>query len=302
MTDFTTEHFEEICNSEAVKTQIETVETVRAAAVKQFWMILVGGLAATLAITVVASMVEPMVGGIAFFIGIVATFIFCLRPIDKVRKGLKQPMLEALAGRGGMQYAAAGFEPPFYMGARKALFGAWLSDQTFTDLFRGEDEHGRPFAFYEAHLEQGSGKNKSTVFQGQMYGFATSGGGQDAIVIVPDRGMFNFFKPGKGMERIKFESHPEFEKRFEVYAANPSKAMGVLGSQQLRERLLALRGKGKLFAYVDGDEALFAITGKDRFEPGSMFKATDGQQRARLMFDDVCGSVALLKELRAAFG
>ncbi len=301
MTEFTAEHFDEICNSDAVRTQIATVETARAGAVKQFGMILIGGIVGTGVATFLAVSVSSLLAGIVLVGGLVATLIFAYRPIEKVKRGLKQPMLESLAARGGMSYAAEGFEPPFYASARKSLFGSWLSDETFTDLFRGQDERGRPFAFYEAHLQSGNDKNKSTVFQGQMYGFST-GGGEDALVIVPDRGMFNFFKPASGMQRVKFESHPEFEKRFEVYATNPSRAMAVLGSQQLRDRLLALRGKGKLFGYVDGQDALFAVTGKDRFEPGSMFKAQDGQHRARLMFDDVCASLAVLKELRAAFG
>ena len=233
---------------------------------------------------------------------LVATLMLALGPLEKARQGLKHPMLAALAQRGGLEFAAAGFEPPYYMTARKALFGNWLSDQTFTDLFRGKDDTGKSFAIYEALLQQGSGKNRTTVFQGQMYGFATGTGGQAVTVITPDKGLFNFFKPGPGMERVKFEGHPEFEKKFEVYSTDPSGAQALLGSQTLRDRLLQLRARGRLFGYVDGQEALFAITGTDRFEPGSMFKSTAGRDRAKLMFDDVCASLAILKELKAAFG
>lgn len=302
MTEFTAAHFEEICAADPVKSQIDSIETVRSAAVKQFWMVMAGGGIGVLVLAVLAGMmVNGTVGMIIFVLGLVGVLFFAFRPVEAARKGLKQPMLAALAARGGMEYAEAGFEPPFYMGARKSLFGSWLSQQTFTDLFRGNDESGKPFAIYEAHLEQGSGKNRTTVFQGQMYGFGRNAG-TDTTVITPDKGLFNFFKPGPGMERVKFDTNPEFEKRFEVYSTNPGKATALLASPTLQNRLLELRGKGKVFAYVGPEEALIAITGGDKFEPGSMFKATAGQDRAKMMFDDVCASLAVLKELRAAFG
>ncbi|MBX7248562.1 MAG: DUF3137 domain-containing protein [Caulobacteraceae bacterium] len=303
MTEFTAAQFEEVCAAEPVKSQIDGIEMVRAAAVKQFWMVMVGGGLGVLVLAVLAGIMlhSGGIGAGVFIVCLVGVLIFAFRPVEAARRGLKQPMLTALALRGGLEYVDSGFEPPFYMGVRKSLFGSWLSEQTFTDLFRGRDEAGKPFAIYEAHLQQGSGKNRTTVFQGQMYGFGRAGGA-GVTVITPDKGLFNFFKPEPGMQRIKFEANPEFEKRFEVYSTNPGEATSLLASPTLQNRLLELRGKGKVFAYVGPEEALIAITGGDRFEPGSMFKATDGRDRARMMFDDVCGSLAILKELRAAFG
>ena len=303
MAEFTTAHFEEICAADPVKSQIDGIEAIRSAAVKQFWMVAVGGgIGALVLAALVGAFTNFTVGMIIFIVGAIGALIFAFRPLEAARKGLKNPMLTALAARGGMEYAETGFQPPFYMGARKSLFGSWLSSQTFTDMFSGRDENGKAFAIFEATLEQGSGKSRTTIFQGQMYGFESTKGGADVTVITPDKGLFNFFKPGPGMERVKFDSNPEFEKRFEVYSTNPSMTTGLLGSPTLQNRLLELRGKGNVFAYIGGSEALIAITGGDKFEPGSMFKATAGQERARMMFDDVCGALALLKELRAAFG
>lgn len=303
MTEFTADHFDEICNADTVKAQIEGIESARSAAVKAFWMFVVGGGLATLVLAVLAFNVNGTLGAIVLVAGVVGVMFLALGPLEKARKSLKQPVLEALAARGGMAYFADRFEPPFYVGVRKALFGGWLSDQTFTDLFQGKFDDGKGFALYEATLCQGSGKNKQTIFQGQMYGFETGAGSGDVTVITPDKGLFNFFKPGPGMQRVKFDSNPEFEKRFEVYSTNPSRATGLFGSPTLQARLLELRGRnGKVFGYIGPNEVLFAITGTDRFEPGSMFKAIDGQARVKLMFDDVCGEIALLKELRAAFG
>ncbi len=303
MTEFTAAHFDEICSGDPVKSQIEGIEAARSAAVKKFWMFLIGGLVATGVLAALSLSVSTFLFGIIGVIGIAGSVILALGPLEKTRKGLKQPVLEALAARGGMAYHADKFEPPFYIGTRKALFGGWLSDQVFTDLFQGKFDDGKGFAVYEATLSTGSGKNKQVIFQGQMYGFETGKGAADVTVITPDKGLFNFFKPGAGMQSVKFDSNPEFEKRFEVYSTNPSIAMGLLGSPTLQARLLELRGRnGKVFGYVGPNEVLFAITGADRFEPGSMFKSVEGQARAKMMFDDVCNAIAILKELRAAFG
>ena len=301
MTEFTAAHFDEVCNSGPVRDQIASIEAIRSKAVKQFWLFLIGGLVATAVLAIVAANFASWLGGLLFFVGVVASIVMAMRPLDKARHGLKLPMLQALAERGGMSFAHDRFEPPYYLAARKALFGNWLSNQDFSDLFEGKDADGKGFAFYEAHLQQGSGKNRTTVFQGQMYGFETAGGGA-VTVITPDKGLFNFFKPGKDMQRVKFETHPEFEKKFEVYSTDPAAAQGMLGSPTLRNRLLEMRARGRLFGYVDGQQALFAITGRDRFEPGSMFRASAGTERARLMFDDVCAALATIKELKAAFG
>ena len=53
----------------------------------------------------------------------------------------------------------------------KALFGSWLTTQTFTDLFHGSDADGRRFAIYEATLSRQSGKSSHIVFSGQIYAF-----------------------------------------------------------------------------------------------------------------------------------
>ena len=50
-----------------------------------------------------------------------------------------------------------------------------------------------------------------------------------------------------------------------------------------------------MFGYVGPEDAFVAAPGKNRFEPGSMFRAVSGEQRVRPMFDDVCASLATLR-------
>ena len=52
--------------------------------------------------------------------------------------------------------------------------------------------------------------------------------------------------------------------------------------------------------YLGPEGLLVATPGKDRFEPGSMFRSKGSQERTRSMFDDFCGSVGVLRKLREA--
>lgn len=302
MIEYNEDHFRELCRSGRVALEIGTVEERRREAVRRFWLYLLGGIALAAAIgwsLVAADWIGPgLFLAIAVF---VLALVFALRALGKAGLALKLPVLETLAGKGGLTFLADGFDPPVYPEARKALFGNWLSSQTFSDLFHGADEEGRRFAFYEGHLMRSSGKNSHTVFQGQMYAWQRRAKGGREIAIVPDRGIFNFFKPVSGMERVKFESDPDFERRFEVYAFEPLQAQMILDGEA-RRLLLELRRSGRVFGYVGPEDALIAATGKNRFESGSMFRSISGEQRVRAMFDDVRASLAVLKRLRAALG
>jgi hypothetical protein len=74
----------------------------------------------------------------------------------------------------------------------------------------------------------------------------------------------------------------------------------LFGSLTLRALLLRLRENGRIFAYIGPEDVLVAITGKNRFEPGSMFRSRGGEERVKLMFDDVCASLQILNELKAS--
>ncbi len=299
MIEFSEDHFRDLCRSGRVSVEISTIEEKRKAAVKTFWLYLLGGIA--LAVAIGWSLVAadwPTMGFVLAFAVLVVGVILAIAPLTKAGAALKHPVLETLAEKGGLTYLPTGFDPPVYPEARKALFGNWLSGQTFTDLFHGTDGEGRRFALYEGTLTRKQGKNTVTIFSGQMYAFQRRSRGSGEVVMVPDRGLFNFFKPLSGMERVKFEGDPEFEKKFEVYAYKPHEAMSLLGTD-LRRKLLDLRQAGRVFAYVGPEDAFVAATAKNKFEAGSMFRATAGEARVRAMFDDVCASLAVLRTLKA---
>jgi len=300
MIEYGEEHYRDLCRSGRVAIEISTIEEKRKDALRRFWLVLVVVIALAATILWYLSDDDTLGFGIvAALLVLVFGGIVAALPLGKAGRALKLPVLETLAEKGGLTYLESGFDPPVYPEARKALFGNWLSSQSFTDLFHGSDDEGRRFALYEGTLTRRQGKNTHTVFSGQMYAWQRRSKGGSEIVIVPDRGIFNFFKPLSGMERVKFESDPDFEKRFEVYAYEPQQAQMVIGAE-LRRLLLELRQAGRVLGYIGPEDVFVAATGKNRFEAGSMFRSVSGEQRVRAMFDDVCAGLAVLRRLRAA--
>lgn len=297
MIEFTAAHFDELCGDDTVRTEIGAIEGKRGRAVRRFWLLLAGGIA--LGLVVLVSLVAsgwPTIGIIAGIAVIVVAIVSGSAPLTAAKEDLKHPVLETLARRGGMEYVPAGFDPPVFPAASRILFGS-ISSYSFTDLLHGTDADGRRFAVYEGTLTRRQGKNSTTVFTGQIYAFQRRGGGTGETAILPDKGLFNFLKP-KGMERVRFETDPDFEKKFEVYSNQPAGATMLVGSD-VRRQLVELRQAGRTFAYVGPEDVLVAIWGKNRFEPGSMFRARSGTERAKLMFDDVCASMKVLRQLKA---
>jgi hypothetical protein len=296
------DQFRALCRANPVSAELGALDGKRRDAVRHFWFSLVGGLVFAATVAVALASMDLLVFGIVLaLIVFIAGLVLAMIPMSRAGTALKMPVLETLAGQNGLTFMASGFDPPAYPDARKALFGSWLSSQSFTDLFHGMDAEGKRFAFYEAYLSRKSGKSTQVVFSGQVYAFqrrARSGG---EIVVVPDRGLFNFFKPVSGMARVRFESDPDFEKKFEVYAVHAHEALALIGSD-VRRLLLALREAGRVFAYVGPEDVLVAAGAGNKFEPGSMFRGTGAEERARRMFDDVRDSLAHLRALKAALG
>jgi hypothetical protein len=302
--ELTGDCLDEICAAAPVREQLGSLDSNRKAALRRFWLCLAAGIVlAPLAVLTLLGYGWEEVAWIAGAALLIIPVIIGWTGLSGVGQDLKRPVLETIAARAGLEYLPSGFSPPVYPLARKALFGTWLSSETFSDLFHGAEADGRGQAVYEACLQRKSGKNTHTVFSGAIYALQRRPGARGATVIVPDRGLFNFFKPESGMERVKIDSaEPEFEKKFEVYSTEPLEAKQLLLDPIFRRQLLDFRRNGATYAWFGPDDALLALAGKDRFEPGSMFRARPGEERVRGMLDDVCASLAVLRELKARLG
>ena len=297
-------HFEKVCGAAEVCGPIERIEDERRAAVRKFFIR--GAIGLALAAAAVMTLMNAGWETVAIIVGIgflIATVIAALAPLSAALEGLKHPTLDAIAAQCGMEYFPDGFDPPAFGSAAALLFGGGgFSSTTFTDLLNGTDADGRGEAVYEACLQRRSGKNSYAVFSGQMYAIQRRPGRTGHLAIVPDRKLLNFWKPASDMARIRIENDPQFEKKFEIYATDEMEARQLAGDAAFRARLLELRQGGRIFVYAGPDEALIAVTGKNRFEPGSMFRSREGRERVRLIFDDVAESLRLLGELKAKLG
>ncbi|HEU0100285.1 MAG TPA: DUF3137 domain-containing protein [Allosphingosinicella sp.] len=304
MIQLTDEDFRTLCSGGTVRERLGALEGERKAAVRQFWVR--GTIGLVLAAAALATLLNAgwEVGAFLVFAAfLVGTFVAAAAPLMAAKEGLKHPVLDEVAKKARLEYIPGDFTPPALASACALLFGGGgFCSETYSDLFNGTDEEGRGFAVYEANLQRRAGKNTYTVFCGQIYAIQRRPGRPGEIAIVPDRKFLNFWKPSSDMERVRIEGDEAFERKFEVYATQPMEARELLFDSAFRARLLELRKSGRVFVYVGPEEALVAATGKDRFEPGSMLRSRPGEERVKLMFDDVCASLALLGELKAKLG
>jgi Protein of unknown function (DUF3137) len=304
MIQLTNADFETLCAAGAVRECLDSLEGEREAAIRKLWLRgLVG-----VALTAAAALALFKAGWVAA--ALIGTFVLlsitaaaAMAPLMAAKERLKHPVLEEAARKAGMEYLPDEFTPPAFEAACEFLFGGGgFSDETFTDLLDGKDAEGRGAAVYEACLQRRSGKNTHTIFSGQIYALERRPGRQGHIAILPDRGLLNFWKPASGMKRVRIEGDEEFENRFEVYATHEMEARQLLFDTAFRSRLLDLREAGRVFVYAGPQVAVVAAGGQDRFEPGNMMNSMIGEERVRLMFDDVCESLELLRQLKAKLG
>jgi hypothetical protein len=304
MTELSASDFQQFVAIEAVREPMSTLEIERRAAARKFWLRLSVGLALSGAAlwSLLASGWElvAVLGALAVLTG---AGIAAAMPIMAVKEGLKHPVLEEAARLAGLEYMPADFTPPVFASAKTLLFGSGgFTGTAFTDLFNGADSEGRGQAVYEACLQRSSGKSNYVVFSGQIYAIQRRPGASGYTVVVPDRKILNFWKPASDMERVRIEGDEAFEKKFEVYSTAPLEARALLFDSAFRAQLLDLRENGRVYLYAGPEEALLAVSGKDRFEPGSMLRSRPPEQRVRAMFDELCASLDILRRMKAKLG
>lgn len=272
------------------------LEEQRKAALKKHWVTI--GIAAVIAIAALILLRFGFLGWVIAVAALIGGWIFASGHLSKAGRSLKDPALQAITGARGMTYSATGFTADGYE-ALHPLFGR-PNSRSFSDRFTGDE--GGPFAFYESLLVSGSGKSRREVFRGLIFSLRRNLT-QGETVIVPDKGLFNFFKPGGGMERVKFEDDGDFEKRFEVYSTRPDEARALL-NPIVRERLKAWRETyGKVIVRIAGEEVAVALTKRhDHFEVGSMTKAIPGRDRVRGIWNDVDETVGVVRDIRSTLG
>lgn len=295
--DMSATDFDALCDGPLAGV-LSGLEDSRKKAVRTFWIAMaVAVIVAGLALIFAPNMTLKLV--IAVFALLGGWFLGSM-PMGKVGRSLKDPAYAAICGARNMTFTGDKFSADGYQGLHRA-FGS-PNQQSFADRFAGEED-GRPFAFYEASLVKGSGKSRQQVFTGIIHASRRAAPLQGDTLVVPDKGLFNFLKPGGGLDRVKFEDDAEFEKRFEVYSTQPDEARALLGPE-VRAKLLEWRDRHQgVHLHVGGETMTVAFNDKrSRFEAGSMMKAVPGRDRVRAMWDDLEAGIAQMREVRSVLG
>jgi hypothetical protein len=231
----------------------------------------------------------------------IITFILALAigyiPLGRLRKDAKRAVIDALCGPLGITYRLGNFQPPGWQRLLDLHLLPRPDDTSFEDLFTGT-RGGSAFSICEATLTTGSGKNRRTVFRGQLFKIASPHAFSGTTVILRDSGWLDRFERPGGLQKIGLED-PNFERIFEVFGDDQVEAR-VLLTPVFMEQLLALEkayaGEHIRCGFCDGD-FLVAIEGQDRFEIGGMFSTL--VDRARV--DGIVADIEALTRLIDVF-
>jgi hypothetical protein len=249
-------------------------EAERGQVVGRFWrFVMTGGVGGLLLATGMAVISRDIdLEGLFFtvvFVTVAAAGLGYM-PVHGFQLRCKDRALGDLARTLDMTYQRTDFEPPA-IDRFKALrlIDPDYEDSTFEDLFTGERQGAR-FQLYEARLTRGSGKNRHTVFAGQLMRIAFPK--RFLGVTIVQRDIQRWFKPA-GFQRIGLE-WSRFEKLFEVFGTDQVEAR-FLVHPVFMERLMAVEtamaGKSLRCAFEGGD-LLVAVEGGDLFEIVDVFK------------------------------
>lgn len=221
-------------------------------------------------------------------------------PLNAVATKAKQKVIATLCAPMGVSYLMKPGEPGIFkeLQTLKLLPGA--DDKSFEDQFTGR-RGASDFMLCEATLTVGSGKNRHTVFQGQVFKIAFPQRFLGTTVVLRDSGWLNRFECPKGLEKVGLED-PNFEKIWEVFSDDQIESRAIL-TPAFMEELVALEtaysGKHIRCGFREGD-LMIAVEGQNRFEAGNMFSTLDSKGRAQSMASDISAVIRLIDAFVAA--
>jgi hypothetical protein len=153
---------------------------------------------------------------------------------------------------------------------------------------------GLPLNIVELKLERGSGKDRSTVFDGLLVEIELHRDTHAVTAVVSDEGAFGNFRDrmkANGRQRVRLED-PVFEKVYEVYGDDQIAARALL-NPAFMERLLALGERpdfGRPLALCSGRRLTFAMPkrlGRNLFEPPSFQKPAASREALVQLRNDI---------------
>lgn len=221
-------------------------------------------------------------------------------PVAGVAARAKSGVINALCGPLGIAYKPVGGEAPSFDTFLKLNLLPRPSSKVVEDFFTGR-RRDVDFALCEATLTQGEGKNRHTVFQGQLIRLAQTRRLASTTVVLRNTGWFSRFECPKGLEQVGLED-PKFNKIFAVFGSDQVEARVILTPsfmQQLVDLETGYNGK-HLRCGFDQVELLVAVEGSDRFEMGNMFTSLVQRARVEKIARDIEQVFKLIDEFAAS--
>ena len=250
-------------------------EAERKGAMKTFLLAIAGG--------VILVFLENMLGAadvrLALATIVVAAGVGYL-PLAAVARNAKVGVICALCEPLGITYAPSAKQGPSFANFQALRLLPSSVDTAFTDFFSGRRGEA-DFTIYEAVLHRGSGKNRTLVFQGQLFRLVTPRRLASTTVVLRNNGgwLKNFECP-TGLSSVELED-PVFNKTFCVFASDQVESREIL-TPSFMQQLVDLEtayAAGHIRCAFSQTELLIALEGPNRFEIGGMFSSLVDRSR-----------------------
>jgi hypothetical protein len=287
-----------------IKPQLEACEAQRRRAV---WIFVAGAvLAVVLAVLeyVLSPVVtgrpdaQPSFGFVLFTVLVVVLLGYV--PLAGVGSRARVAVIQALCEPLGVTYADKINSAPSYDSFLALRLLPRPTTATFTDMFSGR-RGDVDFALCEARLTRGSGKDRHTVFQGQVFRLVTPRKLGSTTVVLRNSGWLERFECPSGLRAVGLED-PVFNKAFAVFGADQVEARVVLTPtfmQQLNDLEAAYKG-GHIRCAFETTELLIALEGLPRFGIGGLFSSLVDRARVESIARDIEQVFTLIDHFRDA--
>jgi len=279
-----------------IEPKLKAWERQRVAAVRRRWIIIVTGLVAAAAIAAYVWRSPGMDETWYLLAGLVAvaSIVIGLFATHGLRQEVKKLLTGKLATFYGFSYEAEPSRNPIDRFRALGLLPGHDREK-IEDRWWGS-AGDVAFDLVEAHLEDreterdSDGKTSTkweTVFRGQLMTFSFGRAVAGPVIVRRDLGRLGNWIRAKFTEGepVKFDD-PEFERRFEVFAADAAAARALLDAE-LRQRIVAFAAERKVTLAFDGGDLLLALHGKDLFELGSFGRTLLDPGRFRKMAEEL---------------
>ena len=279
--------FEEIYEAQ-IKPALIQCEAGRKKAV---W-IFVGAFALAVALVIAIYVLTPIMFGQQASFGFVlfifvAVVLIGYVPLAGVGSAAKTACIRALCGPIGIDYQPSGKTAPAFDTFLTLRLLPKPSSTSYSDFFsgrRGEID----FSLCEARLSQGEGKNRHTVFEGQLFRLAATRRLDSTTVVLRNSGWFKSFECPQGLRPVGLED-PVFNKTFAVFGSDQVEAREVLTPtfmQQLNDLETAYAG-GHIRCAFEATELLIAVESRPRFGIGNLFSNLVDRSRVEHIARDI---------------